>query len=88
MMNMDNDRFIPLTPGRGQSPAPRLGANTATPDTARPDFQPLTAAAQAAGAAESCSGDPVVALERNGERITRIRVQCSCGKLMILDCEY
>jgi hypothetical protein len=29
-----------------------------------------------------------VELKRDGERITQIRVQCRCGELIEIDCEY
>jgi hypothetical protein len=38
------------------------------------------------GKAKKCA--PIVDVEREGERITRIRVQCSCGEVIELDCQY
>jgi hypothetical protein len=32
--------------------------------------------------------EPRVLLQRDGERITNIRVQCSCGQVMDLACDY
>jgi hypothetical protein len=29
-----------------------------------------------------------VDVEREGERITRIRIKCSCGELIEIDCQY
>ena len=35
---------------------------------------------------KSC--EPQVSLQRDGERITSIRIQCSCGQVMDLACDY
>ena len=32
--------------------------------------------------------EPQVSLQRDGERITSIRIQCSCGQVMDLACDY
>lgn len=32
--------------------------------------------------------EPQVMLQRDGERITSIRIQCSCGQVMDLACDY
>ena len=32
--------------------------------------------------------EPRVMLQRDGERITNIRIQCSCGQVMDLACDY
>jgi hypothetical protein len=31
---------------------------------------------------------PVVTLKRDGDRVTRIQVRCSCGETVELDCAY
>jgi hypothetical protein len=31
---------------------------------------------------------PTVTLQREGDRVTRIQVQCACGEVIELDCEY
>ncbi|MFO1497071.1 MAG: hypothetical protein U1G07_01515 [Verrucomicrobiota bacterium] len=63
-------------------------------------FQPLpdsigltpilpTKPAASAPAAHACAGTaPSVALERNGDQISRIRIQCACGHVIELDCVY
>jgi hypothetical protein len=33
-------------------------------------------------------GDPVITLQRNGPVVSRIRIQCSCGKVIDLTCAY
>jgi hypothetical protein len=74
--------FVPFVPAST--------AKTSAPFPARP-FTPLTPkAASAAAHVESCSrgGEMKVELKRDGERITQIRVQCRCGELIEIDCEY
>jgi hypothetical protein len=75
-----NKGFVPLSlsalpkaPGQPQS---------------SPSFRPLggappvsTPSAPAAGA------EPIVTLERDGSRITRIKIQCCCGHVIELACE-
>ena len=34
------------------------------------------------------AGEVKVELKREGERITQIRVQCRCGEVIELECEY
>lgn len=45
------------------------------------------APATAPPAATHC-GELKVDLKRDGERITEIRIQCRCGELIELTCEY
>jgi hypothetical protein len=33
-------------------------------------------------------GDPQVSLQYEGDRVTHIRIQCSCGQIMDLACVY
>ena len=74
------------------------------PGAATAGFAPVTtsAASMGGGAAPvrsavetGCSGpaahgrDEVkVELKRSGERITQIRIECRCGEVIELDCEY
>lgn len=34
------------------------------------------------------AGQPVVTLQREGERVTGIRVECACGQVIELACSY
>lgn len=38
--------------------------------------------------AHKASSPPKVTLQRDGERVTHIRVECSCGEVFELACEY
>jgi hypothetical protein len=37
--------------------------------------------------APAAGAEPIVTLERDGQRITRIKVQCCCGHVIELACE-
>ena len=52
-------------------------------------FSPLQSPGSAhAHAAASATGKPVVTLQREGERITGIRIECNCGQVIELACSY
>jgi hypothetical protein len=57
-------------------------------DAARAVFEPLTGAATTAGpstAPENCS-KPTITLERKGDLVSNIRIQCGCGSVVELTC--
>ena len=86
------DAFVPLDPG----PAPEAKAGSAPAGlkvVSKPgpaiDFTPL----QVPGvphvhAAPARSGKPAITLERDGERVTGIRIECVCGQVIELACSY
>jgi hypothetical protein len=41
-----------------------------------------------AEAASPAACAPVITLQRNGDTVSRIRVQCSCGQVIELNCVY
>ncbi len=58
-------------------------------------FVAMAAGAAAPAAAPGCAhdasnpvGKPVVTLQRDGDRVTHIRVQCACGQVIELECAY
>jgi len=55
-------------------------------------FQSLESARPAAFAfvsgAEKKIGEPRVTVQRDGDRITHLRIQCSCGQVIDLACVY
>jgi len=89
-MPQRNDTFVPLTstPPAGESREFRIQV-IPQPHSA-PAFQALEPASpQETGAApggKNC--EPRLLLQREGDRITSIRVQCSCGQIMDLACVY
>jgi hypothetical protein len=42
----------------------------------------------AAAGTQPGAQEPQVTLERDGDRITRITIQCACGQILELNCAY
>jgi hypothetical protein len=51
-------------------------------------FRPLAQTAGHPPATPNAHGEPSVTLERDGERVTRIKVHCPCGNDFELACDY
>jgi hypothetical protein len=51
-------------------------------------FRPLSDGLLPAAPPAALRGEPKVSLERDGDRVTRITVQCPCGHSVELTCEY
>ena len=80
------DLFVPLafTPEQsGRNNSFQLIVLTET-DT-KPAFEALPALSSPP--APPC-GQPVVALQRNGDAVSGIRIQCPCGQVIDLECKY
>ena len=76
--------FVPAKPVSGDAsprtgttptpnPAPHAGASPASMVAPRPHVE---------------HGRPVVTLRREGDQVTGIRIECTCGKVIELDCLY
>ena len=86
------ESFVPFDP----VPHPGTKTGGTTPGLkvlpkgeAGPSFAPLPSPAAAhAHAAAGATGKPVVTLQREGERITGIRIECVCGQVIELACSY
>jgi hypothetical protein len=87
-----SDPFVPFDP---------IPASTARPSSApvslkvvprgesTPAFSPLqTSGAPHVHGAGGNAGKPVVTLQREGDRVTGIRVECGCGQVIELACSY
>ena len=84
------ETFVPLTT------APPSGENREFRVTVIPQngaalpFQTLEDAAN--GAVTTANGkkncEPRLSLQRDGERVTNIRIQCTCGQMLDLACIY
>jgi hypothetical protein len=82
-----HDRFKPLLPA---SPSPE-GAGAfrvkLVPGTsAVPAFKP--AAPAAPSATPHVHAQPLITLKREGDRVTTIRIECTCGQVIELACQY
>lgn len=88
--------FVPLLPAGLKQPAvPAASASLKVqPRPATNDsFQPLVLGnaptnADLPSLCNQANGVPQVTLQRDGDRVTRIRVQCSCGQVAELECVY
>jgi len=82
---MDN-AFTPLFPAAGPgSSSPDLKLRPAGEASA--GFQPVKPSG-ANPPANHAPDKPVITFERNGDRITQIKIQCSCGQIIELACDY
>lgn len=86
------DAFVPFDPTSATearaSTAP-AGFKVVPKSGSSPDFTPL----QVPGvphvhATGGPGGKPIITLERDGERVTGIRIECGCGQVIELACSY
>ncbi len=86
-----SEHFVPLFAESGRPLASVFGAlNLKAPAQPALDaaFQPLAAIAdQGSPSSDACS-EPKVSLQRNGEAISAIHIQCGCGRGIELTCVY
>jgi hypothetical protein len=83
-----NNNFVPFAASliaaadpKQPSPPPASGAVRSTP------FRPLSAApASERTPSPQAVSEPRISLERDGQRVTRITIQCPCGHTVELDC--
>ena len=88
--------FVPLVPGATTKSAPTMPTRLKPIPAAPAVFEPATpanlkaesAAAAPAPALHAQHGPPKVTVEKHGELITHIRVECGCGQVTELKCEY
>ena len=80
-----NEPFVPLNKNAmpGQNRADFRVSIVSAAENLRP-FQPLGHAGVKAG--HQC--EPHVTLQRDGERVSAIRIQCGCGQVIELACVY
>jgi len=83
-----NKGFVPLniTGAPTAEAAPRPKGSPAPP--AQKAFQVASAAGQSPQGSGAAGGEPKITLERQGDRITCIRIQCSCGHIIEVACTY
>ena len=89
--------FVPLVPGALPTSAPPIAPMRLKPVSLSPAiFEPTTTAnlkpeltAPAPAATPHVQhGPPKITLEKQGDTITHIRIECSCGQITELKCEY
>jgi hypothetical protein len=84
--------FVPFGPGTAAG-VKSAGAATnlkVVPKDAAASFSPFqpTPGAHAHGVASGGSGEPTVTLQKEGDKIVGIRVECACGQVIELACSY
>ena len=72
------DTFVPL---------PRPNGTAKTNGFVPLALKTLPQPANQAAHSEACR-EPAVTLQRDGEKITAIRIECVCGQVIELGCEY
>ena len=88
--------FVPLVPGASANSAPTMPTRLKPIAAAPVVFEPATpaklkgemTAATPAPVPHVQHGPPKITLEKQGETITHIRVECGCGQVTELKCEY
>lgn len=87
----DADAFVPLTPAAppagGASSRATLLPRSAAPCVA-PAGLPAAHPEPSVSAARPCSASPRVSLQRQGDLVTGIRIECVCGHIIDLACVY
>lgn len=87
-----SDPFVPFDPipasAMRSSSAP-VNLKVVPRGESTPAFTPLQSAnAPNVHGAGSSAGKPVVTVQREGDRVTGIRVECACGQVIELACSY
>ena len=87
---MNTNAFVPLSAPSAvaASSAPGTPAKTAGDAGAVKVFRPTHDGAAAVTSTPHIPGEPKVTLEREGDLVKCIRIQCACGHTLELDCAY
>ena len=90
MTPTQTDSFVPLTEALSATSGKRteFKATVLTEPGEIQKFQSTTIPAAVSPAARAANCQPQVTLQRDGNRVTGIRVQCSCGEVIELACNY
>ena len=97
MNSQPSESFVPLTaapaaPGKREFRVAVLNGNGNGNGNGAPDknglhaLEPLRPAALNGAAKKPC--EPRVTVQRDGGRVTHLRIQCTCGQIMDLACVY
>ena len=87
------ESFVPLTPASPHPAGERreFCATVISQSGQAQTFQSIATAAMpsvASPGAHAATCEPKVSLQRDGNRVTGIHIQCSCGQVMELACVY
>jgi len=82
------DPFVPfVTAPISQGDMARFQLKVLPQHEAKAVFEPLANGGQPAQPAKTC-GQPSVTLQRQGEVVSAIRIECGCGQVIELACAY
>jgi hypothetical protein len=84
-----DNAFVPLT--HAAAPAPEHGdfrVTVLSPADRAASFQPLGSLRTAGSNSTSANAEPRLTVDRDGDRISVIRLQCTCGQTHELACSY
>ena len=82
-------QFIPFVPKTAKVAGPATSASKKTrSEEPSAQFRLLNTHTHAQVAASNAIAQPVVTLQREGDRVTQIRIQCVCGQVIDLECVY
>jgi len=83
-----SDSFVPLVTAAASSGEAAMLELKVLPQTeAKGVFEPLPPDGRMKPSAQSC-GRPSVTLQRRGEVVSGIRIECGCGQVIELACAY
>jgi hypothetical protein len=91
MTSQPNESFVPLTAAPAP-PAARefrvavLNGQDAGKKSTFHSLEPLRPATGSGAEKKIC--EPRVTVQRDGDRVTHLRIQCTCGQIMDLACIY
>lgn len=88
MTLQSHDAFVPLTAAPAPPAAKEFKVCVLNGEKKEAAFQTLATPSAAAAATERKPCEPKVTVQRDGDRITHLRIQCSCGQIMDLACVY
>jgi hypothetical protein len=92
MTLLRTEPFVPLTAASPSGENREFRVTVIPQNGAAQPFQTLEQVVSGAVEHGSLNGkkncEPRLSLQRDGERVTNIRIQCSCGQMMDLACVY
>jgi hypothetical protein len=88
-MNPMDNAFLPLLPAAALASGPS-GVRVLNSAEASAPFQALNVATPPSPPHPDClaHGQPTVTIQRDGQRVAQIRIQCPCGQVIELECQY
>ena len=81
------ETFVPLIAAGASSTEAGAAESKVLSQTEAAVFEPLAAVAARSPAAKACAR-PAVTVQRQGEVVSAIRIECGCGQVIELACVY